>query len=232
MIWPQADPRLLLFLAFLAALAWLAIHYRKNLRRTFGSRKLALICLSVSAIVVFVAAALYLTPQSWLSDSTAASTSGRPSFIKSRSSIYPVRSADGKRVLASVLEVIVQNKGNSAKNLVRRILILEKTLNSETPPLLNESRNNANEFHKLQSLKIRTRLNLSRRLLSSFVVLHLKYEDALTNKSYNQEWFMKFSGVTRSGDFASSLYDATSDESLKIKSYMRKQNIQRLGAKE
>ena len=36
MRWPDADPALLFFLAFLAALAWLAIHYRARLFNLFG----------------------------------------------------------------------------------------------------------------------------------------------------------------------------------------------------
>ena len=36
MRWPDADPALLFFFAFLAALAWLAIHYRAHIFNLLG----------------------------------------------------------------------------------------------------------------------------------------------------------------------------------------------------
>jgi len=102
------------------------------------------------------------------------------------------------------IQINMENTGtNAAQDLQARLLMFDQSLKS--PPIGNIEIGVANDIPpRTPTPYYNDSVLLPRDYPAQFVVMALKYKDAITNKNYSQVWYMKWDGImagTTSPDF-------------------------------
>ena len=144
----------------------------------------------------------------------------RPYFAQSLAKIY--KSSLGKIFLT----VSVQNNKVPAEGVVSHLLVLKEALDANSGPLHSNREESANPIgpggtHSHHWGPV----NVPPNARPAFIVFQVRYTNALSGEMHSQILFLKFLGTSQDGIFIQELFNASSDEEIKIRRYMVKRGI-------
>ena len=120
----------------------------------------------------------------------------------------------------------VQNNDIPAENVVSHLLILDYSLDSRTAPLYTKREESANPVGRSAILSQHGGpIAIPPNARPAFVVFQVRYTNALSGEMHSQILFLKFLGTSQDGTFIQELFNASSDEKIKIRRYMEKRGI-------
>ena len=146
----------------------------------------------------------------------------RPYFTQAQAAIQ--NASENLRYLT----VSVQNNDHPAENVVSHLLVLEGSLDASIGPLHSNRVENANPVGSGGIFSHHWAVRVPPDARPAFVVFQVRYTNALSNETYSQALFFKFTGTLRDGTFVEQLFGATSDDKNKIERYMEQRGISKL----
>lgn len=124
-----------------------------------------------------------------------------------------------------ILTVSVQNNDVPAKDVVSQILVIEESLDPTGEPLLKRRLEEANPVGPRGVFSHYWPVKVGRNARPAFVMFQIRYTDALSDKTYSQDLFLKFLGASQDGTFIQQLFNANSDEKTRMERYVRERGI-------
>lgn len=126
-----------------------------------------------------------------------------------------------------VASVVVKNNANPATAVVSQLLVMKAGLNAKDRPLLKGTPiSEANNIGPQGQVVRYWGVPVSDLASPAFLVLYLRYQDALTMKPYPvQTFYLKFLGQFSDGKYLSRLMSANQEEKARIETYIATQKI-------
>ena len=152
-----------------------------------------------------------------------------PESVTSQKPYFTLINAEIQNIPQSLRTLVMSVQNNTdvpANEVVHQLLILEKPLDLTIEPLHKKTITEANPKGPSGILNRRLSFNPKRSIHPFFILFQIRYNSDLSNETYLQSWYLKFSGVIQDEIYIEQpLNNATKDEKIIIERYMKERKI-------
>lgn len=129
---------------------------------------------------------------------------------------------------SAILSIGMRNNERAAEHIIKQVLIIEESLDPTIEPLQTERIEFADSIgpDSIFNIFIPFKIREQDGARFAFIVLQIRYIDAISKETYTQSMFMKFSILrTEDNSYIPRLELATKNDKSRIESYIKNRNI-------